>query len=218
MSLLLIQAGADERAIKNFSRELSSNLVVYDPRCKDELPYTSRYDGVVISGSASSVLDNKNWMENVQDIITMFHGETPILGVCWGHQMIAHTMGGEVSSREYREIGYKKIFTHEQGDILEGFENPQIVFETHEDQVTELPENAILLAYNSTGIQSFKVGKSTYGVQFHPEYQENDMEHVINKYMKGNEKEKKLSKLTESMYSKFQISRNVLYNFEQKTV
>jgi GMP synthase (glutamine-hydrolysing) len=92
----------------------------------------------------------------------------PILGVCWGHQLLAQVLGGTVKGGSY-ELGYVQVEQEEPDPIWEGLPNPFTVFATHSDHVVALPPGATLLASNETGVQAFRRG-SAYAVQFHPEY------------------------------------------------
>lgn len=215
MRVLFVYAATGERTISNFSRELRSDLTVFNPQEDMEQPDIEQFDGVIISGSSASVLDDDEWVETVEKLVRDAHGEVPLLGICWGHQIIAQALGGVVDKRRYREIGYTSVRTLFEDPLVEGFSNPQVVFETHEDQVMELPDGAERLVENYEGIQGFKIGDATYGVQFHPEYEEQDMRNIINKYLDGIWRRDELSKLTNSMYKRFIGSKRILSNFEQ---
>ncbi len=139
----------------------------------------SPYDAVVISGSQSSVYHDEPWMA---ELATWVRGAVdaglPVLGVCWGHQLLARMLGGVVEDRGHYELGYVEIEQVRPDPLFEGVPNPFVAFATHSDEVTALSENAVLLARNAAGIQAFRHGR-IYGVQFHPEYDLRTAEDMI---------------------------------------
>jgi GMP synthase (glutamine-hydrolysing) len=92
----------------------------------------------------------------------------PVLGVCWGHQLLAQVLGGTVKGGSY-ELGYVQVEQEREDPIWDGLPNPFTVFATHSDHVVTLPSGATLLASNETGVQAFRQDQA-YAVQFHPEY------------------------------------------------
>ena len=132
-------------------------------------------DAWIITGSPRSVYDELDWMLDMEDkIINAQHHNKPVLGICFGHQLIAKSFGGRVELNPNGwELGAYPIGLTERGlksRILSGFNNHSIVYQSHGDCVTVLPENAIELALNKKGNQAFTIHKNMYGVQFHPEF------------------------------------------------
>jgi GMP synthase (glutamine-hydrolysing) len=184
MHLALIDASlGTPHAKRNFRREVDATLTVYEanegqipppigepsPVQTDEGPIQS-FDGIIISGSQSSVYDeDRPWIRQLSRWTEgALADDLPILGVCWGHQLLAQVLGGTVKGGSY-ELGYVQVEQEVSDPIWDGIPNPFTVFATHSDHVVELPSNATLLASNETGVQAFRVG-SAYAVQFHPEY------------------------------------------------
>lgn len=184
MHLALIDASlGTPHAKRNFQREVDASLTIYDanegeipppigdpePIQTDEGPVQS-FDGVIISGSQSSVYDDhRSW---IQTLSRWTEGAIadglPILGVCWGHQLLAQILGGTVKGGSY-ELGYVEVTQEQDDPIWDGLPNPFTVFATHSDHVVEMPPDATLLASNDTGVQAFRY-EQVYAVQFHPEY------------------------------------------------
>ena len=132
-------------------------------------------DAWIITGSPRSVYDELDWMLDMEDKIrNAQHHNKPLLGICFGHQLIAKSFGGRVELNPNGwELGAYPIELTESGlksRILSGFKNHSIVYQSHGDCVTVLPENAVELALNNKGNQAFKIHGNMYGVQFHPEF------------------------------------------------
>ncbi len=145
------------------------------------------YDAVVITGSGAHVYDDDDWIDPTEQYLEQeLEDGTPVLGICYGHQLLADTLGGTVApmetnsnSPDEREMGYNEITVTDAGQthpLFDGvtMEDDTIVsFTSHLDYVEELPEDADVLAHNEYGNHAYTVetgDMSAYGVQFHPEY------------------------------------------------
>jgi GMP synthase (glutamine-hydrolysing) len=109
-----------------------------------------------------------------------------MLGVCFGHQVLAHALGGEVQRLPGRsEYGTVEI-RQEAGAAADPiFEGVPAVFQAqgaHSQAVVRLPKGGKLLAQNDFGVQSARMSKSSWGVQFHPEYDAGFMRVLFNSY------------------------------------
>ena len=184
MHLALIDASlGTPHAERNFRREVDAPLTVYNankgeipppigeaaPIQTEEGPIQS-FDGVIISGSQSSVYDeHRDWIRTLSQWTEgAIADDMPILGVCWGHQLLAQVLGGTVKGGAY-ELGYVEVRREVEDPIWDGIPDPFTVFATHSDHVVDLPPGATLLASNETGVQAFR-HQNQYAVQFHPEY------------------------------------------------
>jgi len=165
---LLNAAHDDENTRRNFRRELDCDLVEYDATAS-QLPAHTDFDGVVVTGSRSSVYWDASWIPPlIEYVATAAADDVPILGVCYGHQVLAEALGGRVAGMDDFEIGYTTV--HHHGDeLFADVPSSFTVFTTHGDTVVELPPNATLLAENEYGVHAFRDGHC-WGVQFHPEY------------------------------------------------
>ncbi len=153
----------------------SGQFVEYDPRTSAPLPDPSAGSGVIVTGSSASVTERAPWMlrteQYLRDLVKL---ERPLLGICFGHQMLAQALGGMVEKNSLgREIGTVrvKLLDHATTDpLFLGLSNEIEVNATHVDTVTRLPEGAQILATTSLEPHAaFRVGDFAYGVQFHPE-------------------------------------------------
>jgi len=142
------------------------------------LPRPQAYDMAIITGSPHSVAAPEAWVEALADWARhAFAAQMPVLGVCYGHQLLAYAHGGEVKPGTCGlEMGTVDIERTPAGqdDPLLGALRPgeRLRFhEVHGDVVTALPEGAVHLAKNPhTEQQAFRLGDRTWGVQFHPEF------------------------------------------------
>lgn len=123
--------------------------------------------GVILSGGPCSVLD-----EGSPDVDLSLFGDLPVLGICYGAQLLVHKNGGTVSKSDHREYGRAKLAqvdTH--FDLLKEIETNTQVWMSHADTITKIPENFQLISKTeSIPVAGFKQeGKDVYGIQFHPE-------------------------------------------------
>jgi GMP synthase (glutamine-hydrolysing) len=124
--------------------------------------------GVILSGSPYSVYDTEAFKPDLSSI----RGKYPLLGICYGAQLMAYTSGGDVKpapSREYGRANLAYIDSREQ--LLSGIETGAQVWMSHGDTITTLPKSFRTIA--STGdveAAAYRIeGENTFGVQFHPE-------------------------------------------------
>ena len=136
----------------------------------------ARGAGVLITGSHAMVTDREPWSETtatwLADVVAR---GLPVLGVCYGHQLLAHALGGEVWPHpDGLELGTVQVETTEHapsdpllGDLPRRFQ-AQVA---HRQSVRRLPAGATVLARNGfEPHHAYRVGECAWGVQFHPEF------------------------------------------------
>lgn len=132
--------------------------------------------GVVVTGSSAMVSEREPWSEVAAAWLrAAVAAGTPVLGVCYGHQLLAHALGGRVAQNPHgREIGSVRVrlLPEARSDpLLGGLSDPLTVQVTHVEAVLELPAGARRLAESGLDANhAFAVGEHAWGVQFHPEF------------------------------------------------
>jgi GMP synthase-like glutamine amidotransferase len=135
---------------------------------------------VISLGGPQSVHQNPPFLDAECALIRSAHvRQIPIVGICLGHQIIAHALGGEVAPGP-AEFGFAPISILVPGQtdtVLAGIPWKPTVFHAHADHVTKLPPDATPLASSpACKFQAFRVGLRTYGFQFHFESTPADVE------------------------------------------
>lgn len=144
----------------------------HDVRTDAPLPAPGAADGFIVTGSASSVTERAAWMLRTEELIrAVVRAKVPLLGICFGHQIIAEALGGKVARNPRgREIGTVEVRVLADDPIVAGLPRTFQVNTTHEDTVTTLPPGARVLAETDLEPYAiFAVGDLTRCVQFHPE-------------------------------------------------
>lgn len=130
--------------------------------------FTDDIKGIILSGSPCSVKD-----DSAPDIdLSGYRKRIPILGVCYGAQLMAHKNGGRVLPSQIREYGRARITSMDRhNDLLKEITIDSQVWMSHGDTINSLPPDFKVIASTPTvNIAAYKVdGEETYGIQFHPE-------------------------------------------------
>lgn len=132
--------------------------------------------GAIITGSWAMVTDRADWSERTAEWIRQAVAiDTPLLGVCYGHQLMSDALGGKVGANPYGgEKGTFKVTLTDKGKdnpLLDGFPATFDANLFHEQSVLVPPEQAEILAFSEKdGYQMLRYGTSTFSVQFHPEF------------------------------------------------
>ena len=141
-----------------------------------ELPPPQALAGVVITGSHAMVSDREPWSEAAAAWLRgAVQAGLPVLGICYGHQLLAHSLGGTVGYHPGGiEIGTVSVqLQPAAGDDPVLAELPPVfpAQVVHRQSVQQLPEGAVRLAANAfEPNHAFRVGPAAWGVQFHPEF------------------------------------------------
>ena len=126
--------------------------------------------GIILSGGPLNVYQLKNNLFD-EKILKL---KIPILGICFGHQILSKFNGGKVKQSKHREFGLANIYKKKDSLIIKNFFNKKKIIKvwmSHADQVSKLPKNFRVIASSSNSkfaIVESKLDKF-FGVQFHPE-------------------------------------------------
>ena len=123
--------------------------------------------GYILSGGPASVLEEGS----PQLPLSFYRTTVPMLGICYGLQLMALQLGGRLSRAEFREYGRATITVGDAGRLLHGVASPSQVWMSHGDSVDSLPDGFVRLA-TTEDIPFAAVAddrRHFYGVQFHPE-------------------------------------------------
>ncbi|WXG46672.1 MAG: glutamine-hydrolyzing GMP synthase [Candidatus Atabeyarchaeum deiterrae] len=154
-----------------------SELTVYSDVREDNFLSERNLGAVILSGGPNSVYDLGAPSLSKSLLESLIAKSIPILGICYGHQLLAHLLGGKVEPSTSREYGKVKLKVSDRSDLLKGLNKEETVWMSHGDQVVELPPEFDRLA--STEICPIAAYRSRkkgiYSVQFHPE-----VRHTVN--------------------------------------
>jgi GMP synthase-like glutamine amidotransferase len=133
------------------------------------------YAGLIVMGGPMSAHDTAEhaFLLELTALIRGFGVERrPVLGVCLGAQVIAKAYDGDVFRIGRLEAGYVAMHTTPaagQDPVFAGLSGPFTAFHTHYEGVRNIPGATVLASGGASAVQAFRVGETTYGVQFHPE-------------------------------------------------
>ncbi|MFX1275203.1 MAG: glutamine-hydrolyzing GMP synthase [Promethearchaeota archaeon] len=127
--------------------------------------------GIILSGGPSSVYDQdspklSNWFFEF-----ISKEKIPILGICYGHHLIMHQIGGIIEPHDNKEYGKTELEIIESHLLLDDLDRVEVVWMSHGDQVKKLPDGFKILAKTETcPIAAYgSIERKIFGVQFHPE-------------------------------------------------
>lgn len=157
-------------------REGGATVVTYDALCDTPPPAPETLAGIVLTGSHAMVSEREPWSEAlVPWLQRAVQAETPVLGICYGHQLLAHALGGEVAHHpngvEIGTVRVQRRAAAQTDPLLGALPDEFDAQATHWQSVRRLPPGAVLLAGNAfEAHHAFRVGRCAWGVQFHPEF------------------------------------------------
>ena len=190
MNILIIDNNVDpaywgSESLVRFARSVPSATIAVRRGPHDDLPAPERaaghFDRLVISGSKTSCLDHFPWVGRLEELTRAFvNADKPVLGVCYGHQILARAMGGRdiVRRGATPEFGWTEIEQIGSSELFKGLPRKFMSFSSHYEEVSRLAPGFIHLAKSEDcGIQAVQLqGKRVFGIQFHPEKNLNEAE------------------------------------------
>lgn len=160
---------------RGLRRGFSGELLDVASETAESYPDPSAVCGIVVSGSPARISAQDPWMVRAMEALRVADAAgVPILGICFGHQLLGQAMGGEVRDNPHgREIGTVDLKRTAPDPLLDGITAPPIVVMSHLDSVLTIREHTRVTA--STDLDqhaALRFSETTWGVQFHPEMDE----------------------------------------------
>ena len=123
--------------------------------------------GIILSGGPASVLTKGSPRPDKK----IFELGVPVLGICYGLQLMGHMLGGKIVSSKQREYGFGKLSFKGSSELLKGLESPLQVWNSHGDKIEKLPEGFKPVGTTENSAYALIEDKKRrfYGMQFHPE-------------------------------------------------
>ncbi|MEW6528317.1 MAG: glutamine-hydrolyzing GMP synthase [Candidatus Micrarchaeota archaeon] len=173
--ILIIDNGSQyTHLIKRNCRDMNYEAEIVDDRISLEEIIRKNPEKIILSGGPNSVYAPEEKRKINEKVINAVFEEKlniPLFGICFGHQLIAHILGGRVERGISGEYGIAKIFIENEDLIFKGIPDEFNVWVSHFDEVKILPNNFEILAHSQTcKIEAMKhKTKNIFSVQFHPE-------------------------------------------------
>ena len=148
-------------------------------------PSPKDYAGVLVTGSAAMVSDRLPWSEAAADWLRKaISMDTPTFGICYGHQLIAHALGGTVgdnpAGREMGTVELRSTPAAADDPLFAGAPDAFPVQMTHVQSVLAAPDGAqVLAATDLDACAAMRFTRTAWGVQFHPEFSARHMRGYI---------------------------------------
>jgi GMP synthase (glutamine-hydrolysing) len=139
-----------------------------------EINTLNQYSGIISLGAHAGVLEEAEhpWMSHERKVMEWaLETETPLLGLCFGSQLLASAAGARVYKADAGEFAWTKVTMLPEAandPVISSLGKTADAFQFHYDTF-ELPENAVLLGESNGTIEAFRVGSSAWATQFHPE-------------------------------------------------
>ncbi len=146
---------------------------------------TPEIKGVILSGSPHSVRQDNPLNPDLSNI----KGKLPLLGICYGAQLLAHFYGGEVGKSNSREYGRAHLdFVDDTNPLFNCITNHSQVWMSHGDTILKVPANyKIVASTHDVKVAGYAIeGEQSWGIQFHPEvYHSTEGAHLLKNFVKG---------------------------------
>ncbi|MCW7755223.1 glutamine amidotransferase [Desulfobotulus sp. H1] len=207
------QFGDFDSWIRTALGPVSFPVITVDAEKTEVLPAAEDCCGVIITGSHAMVTDALSWSRILEAWIpSLLQAKIPLLGICYGHQLLARAAGGEAGFHPRGpETGTVMLtrLPESKGDPLLGSLPPSFpVHATHAQTVLKLPDNAIRLAFSDhEANHAFRIPPCAWGVQFHPEYTEAIMQaYILEEKLRGERNESTTDTLLKNVVATPQAS------------
>jgi GMP synthase-like glutamine amidotransferase len=130
-------------------------------------------DAYLVTGSRFSAYDDVDWIHTLKNFARqIYEANTPFIGICFGHQIMAEALGGKVARAEAGwGVGVRNIEVIKPEAWMRPEKSNCKLQYMHQDQVEQLPENAVVIGRSDhCPVAMFRAGDSMLGIQAHPEF------------------------------------------------
>ena len=188
LATLTDQAGDFEQWMINGMHWPTARTQVIDVANGETLPPPEQVCAAVITGSGAMITDRSPWIEQTGVWLrSAAKLEVPMLGICFGHQLLADAFGGVVDDNpngvEVGTVSTRLPIAGKDNPLFAGLPDEMLVQASHRQAVLELPAEAVRLASSDLDPNhAFALGSNCWGVQFHPEFSAAMMPHYIDYY------------------------------------
>ena len=147
-----------------------------DVEAGETLPPHEELAGVIVTGSGAMVTERRDWSEATAAWLRgAAHAGVPVFGICYGHQLLGHALGGEVgdnpNGRKMGTVAVDLLPAAVDDPLFAGLPGRFLAQATHQQSVLRVPEGATVLARSDHDeCHAFRWGEAAWGVQFHPEF------------------------------------------------
>lgn len=133
----------------------------------------SECDAYITSGSKSGVMDSDQWIQDLESLVRQIHqNHIPFIGICFGHQLLAKALGGQVDRADVGwGVGTAIAKIVAPYPWMHPYQDTVNLLVSHQDQVISMPDDGQVVAGNDfCPVSIMVVGKSSLGIQAHPEF------------------------------------------------
>ena len=228
--LLIVKAGYPVRSVPHGAGDFADwimrgmalptrDFLVADVVKGEALPAAEAIRGALITGSPAMVTDRADWSLRTADwVLALAQARVPLLGICYGHQLIADALGGEAGWHPRgREIGTVPVNLCKgagRDALFRGLPSTFTAHTTHSQTVLRLPEGSEVLAGNEhERYHGVRFRETIWGVQFHPEFNAPVMRAYISERMADLQLEGLDASLLLSQVTETPDAERVLRNF-----
>lgn len=197
--LLIIQTGSTYRELRKEQGDFvdwirarlgedQENVQVADVTAGEKLPAIRGLKAVIVTGSHAMVTERRAWSERTAEwLVEAVAQGLAVLGICYGHQLLAHALGGKVgknpNGREFGAVQVELNATAQSDALFSQLPGHFPALVCHTQSVLHLPAGAVPLGQSRReSYQAVRYAEGVWGVQFHPEFSALAMRYYLQRY------------------------------------
>lgn len=180
MRINILQHTPNEKAgsILEWAKLHHHDVYTYHPYQFGKLPTDNDTDMLVILGGPMSPNDDLPWIHREYKLVSsLLSKNIPILGVCFGAQLIAKILGGKIVKAPFKEVGWAPVYL--QSHLIPNIPEKATVLHWHEDMFEIPPKDQLLFSSDHVKNQGYLYQKNVIGLQFHFEPLDNNVKEIV---------------------------------------